>query len=149
MCGPLRIPGGSSLRSELSYQHASRREPVPVALLVELLLHNAVGADEKLDRVRNAEEPVVFGDILVQNAELADDRGFGVGKQGESDVHPLREMLERVRRVKADCGNPDPAALEVLPLALQLHELALAEWSPVCRAEEEEQEPVLARQILE
>jgi hypothetical protein len=89
----------------------------------------------QLDTIR----PVLFGDVLIQEAELLDGNAPGVRQQLVADVVLLGERGQYRHGIVADGEQRDSPMREVVIASLQLDELRPAERSPVGAAIEDDQ----------
>ena len=116
-----------------------------VAMLLVVTSTTAAQAGLKVVGKGDAMRHVAFRIVdLVEETEGRDDLRIGIGEKGKGDLSASREVPQDLDRVVAQRGDPEPALLEVLNLALQLHELDLAERSPVGGTEEHEDEALRA-----
>ena len=64
--------------------------------------------------------------------------GIGIGKQREVDLLPVGEILQDLRAVVTDGGEPDPLFLKFCFGGFQLNQLPFAVGSPVCRTKKQQ-----------
>jgi len=74
----------------------------------------------------------------VQHLEAANDFGLRVSQEWKVYAMPLGEIIQNSRTIIADCRQLKSLRLKSLLSRLQLHELRLAEGSPVGGAEEQD-----------
>jgi len=82
------------------------------------------------------------GNVVVEDAEGADNGGISVRQQREVDVHALGEVLEDLGAVIGDDGEAETLGGQLVFLFRQLDELALAVGSPIRGADEGEHEAI-------
>src|ERR1035437_3166142 len=101
-------------------------------VLFEILGDNRpLGIHHERTGVRNAKLRRARLHRLVQNAEGADDLRFRIGEQWKGDMLPVGEVLQYLYRVITDSRQPEALLPYLIEVLFQLHELDLAERSPV------------------
>jgi hypothetical protein len=71
------------------------------------------------------------GDVLIEEAEPADDRRIGIGQQRIRDAAALCEVAQDLDRIVADGAEPVALGADSADVSLQLDELAFTVRSPI------------------
>ena len=94
--------------------------------------------------------PLAFSrGFLVEDAVGLDGLAVGVGEEGELNALLVGEGGQHFRVVVADGRDLESSRLNVLLVRLQLHQLLLAERSPVRRADEHQRHGAVLEQLAQ
>lgn len=142
--------GNGAAPSKALFQNTGTGLAFAVALGEALLDDDPLGIEQERPGIgnafmmrlhRHAVGAMLCGEVLIEQAEAANDGTAGIRQQGIGNAVLLGEFVENIDRVIADRDDGDALTVEVLQAALQLNELRPAKRSPGGTAVKHDQGP--------
>src|SRR5262249_53905485 len=116
--------------------HIVSGQSLPISSFKELFSNHAACVDEEISRARHIQK--LTRALGIQDVVCTNNPGIGICEQGEIDFAAIREVLQDGFAVVANRCEFHSLLVESCFCNLQLNQLRFAVWSPIRRAEEEQ-----------